>query len=269
MNDNIHLAVPDFEPANASAYELLIEIGDDDHNYAVIDPLQKAVKVVSYIPAVIFNQIEGTLLQSNFARTKISLNTQKFTFIPKALYQESDLPVYSNYLKVADDEAVFTSSPEEADFVVVYALKNSLLSKVNKYFDKVIVLPQITPYFTGVEFSFSHINDAQLFVNIKPGDLEIVIFNEGRFLFYNQFEYANDDEILYFMLLAIQQHQLEASKSMVKLSGATHTENTYQKIKNHFQKTELVDQESLPLTYDGLYGAMPRFFSLLSLHLCG
>ncbi|TKB99239.1 DUF3822 family protein [Pedobacter cryophilus] len=270
MNDKTHLTVPNFEPANATQNELCVELGNNDYSYALVDVKNQTVKVISAAQTTIFNDIEGNLLQTHFAKTKISLTTKKFTFIPTEVYHEKDLEVYSKYLNLSENEAVFVKSLEKSGITVIFAFEKHLLDKIEKYFPEAAIYPQFIPFFTGVEYAFSQISYPQLFANFKSDVIEIIIFNQHKFQFYNAFEYTNEDELLYFMLLATQQNKLKPAQVMVKVSGNIDTNGAvFQKIKAQFNHTEVTDLDSLPLTYLGLNEAvMPRFFSLLSLHLC-
>jgi hypothetical protein len=270
MNEKTNLTVPDFEPADASHNELYIELGTNDYRYTLVDVGNHTVRVISTSKTNIFKDVEGNLLQTRFAKTKISLATPKFTFIPTELYQENHLPVYTKYLCPTENDAVFVRNLEKAGVTVIYTLEKHLLDKIDKYFPEAIIYPQFIPFFMGVQYGFSLISYPQLFVNFKSGALEIIIFNKNKFQFYNQFEFENEDEVLYFLLLATQQNKLKPASLMVKISGNIDSNSSlFQKIKTQFNHTEVTDLDSLPLTYVGLnQPVMPRFFSLLSLHLC-
>ena len=245
-------------------------MGNNDYGYALVDVQNQTVKVISAASTTIFNDIEGNLLQTHFTKTKISLTTKKFTFIPTDVYHKKDLEVYSKYLNPLENEAVYVKSLEKAGITVIYAFEKHLLDKIEKYFPEASIYPQFIPFFTGIDYAFSQISYPQLFANFKSDVIEIIIFNHHKFQFYNVFEYTNEDELLYFMLLATQQNKLKPANVVVKISGNIDTNGTvFQKIKTQFNHTEVTDLDSLPLTYLGLNEAvMPRFFSLLSLHLC-
>lgn len=110
MNNKIQLTVADFEPAKTKTYELYLEIGANHYNYAVIDPQSQNVKTISYRPSNIHNDINEELLQAHFAKTKISLNTQKFTFIPTELFHEDALANFTKYIDVQENEEIFVKT---------------------------------------------------------------------------------------------------------------------------------------------------------------
>ncbi|MBK0382474.1 DUF3822 family protein [Pedobacter sp. SD-b] len=270
MSDKIILSVDGFENLSSKELDLYLEISLNSYNYAIIDPEDKSVKSIAHKPSVIFNDLSDLVLQANFSKTKISLPTQKFTFIPTGVYHKKDLENYAKYIQPADNEKVFTHALEKSGITVIYALPELLLDKLGASFPNAEIFPQLMPFYQGITFAFSQINSPQLFINVKPGFVEVIILNDHRFKFYNVFEYQNDDELLYFALLAAQQNKLRPANLTVKVSGNTDWfGDTFKKIVAQFPRTEVTDQDSLPLFYNGLgQPVMPRFFSLLSLHLC-
>ncbi|MBD3748853.1 MAG: DUF3822 family protein [Sphingobacteriales bacterium] len=270
MNDKLHLSVPDFEPANAKDYELCIEIGTNYHHFAVISPAEKAVKVVSSKASVIFNELENSLLRTHFAQSKISLPTQKFTFIPTELFDPKNSSVYSKYLQTDEHDEVFFSYMNGGEITIVYAFSKLILDKIGKHFPDAKVYPQFQAFFEGIDYGFAQIDAPQLFVNFKNAYLEIIVYKNKSFQFYNCFDFQNDDEVIYYLLLAMQQNGLKPNSTTVKVSGnISGKTDTYQKIATQFPRTEVTDHDSLPLNYAGLgMAVMPRFFSLFSLHLC-
>ncbi|HEX7366664.1 MAG TPA: DUF3822 family protein [Pelobium sp.] len=272
MTDQIQLKVADFHAAQAKQYELYIEIGANNFNYAVIDPQNQSVKLVARKPSNIYNGIFDDLLKAHFAKTRISLTTQKFTFVPSELFHESATENFSSYIGATDSEKVCTQEIAGAGITIIYALPKLQLDKIGSYFPNAEIYPQIVPFFKGVNFGFSQISTSQLFVNLRDGSLaEIIIYNHSKFLFYNIFEFQNPDELMYFVLLAAQENSIKPASATLKLSGvADEEDDVFNRLSAYFPHTELIDQDSLPLFYQGLEKpALPNFFSLLALHLCG
>ncbi len=270
MSDKIILSVDGFEDLNLKDLELYLEIGLNSYNYAIINPSDKGVKSIAHKPTVIYNDLNDSILQGSFAKTKISLPTQKFTFIPSEIYNHKDLDNYSKYIQPSDNDKVLTKSLEKSGLIVIYALPELQLDKLSTIFPNAEIFPQLMPFYNGITYAFSQIGFSQLFINIKQGFVEIIILKDHQFQFYNVFEYQNDDELLYFILLSVQQNKIKPVSVTVKVSGEIQQfGDTFKKIVKQFPRTEVTDQDSLPLFYNGLgQPVMPRFFSLLSLHLC-
>ena len=270
MNNKIQLTVADFEPAKAKTYELYLEIGSNHYNYAVIDPQNQTVKTISHQPSNIQNDIKDELLQAHFAKTKISLKTQKFTFIPTELFHESAVANFTKYIDAQDNEEVCIKNLEHARLTIIYTLPKLQLDKISSYFPTAEIYPQIIPFYNGVAYAFGQIGFSQLFINFKSNLMEVIIIHQHQFQFYNMFDVQNEEEIMYFLLLAAQENNIKPASTTVKVSGdILLNSSTYQQISKYFPQTEITDQDSLPLFYQGLSApVMPRFFSLLALHLC-
>lgn len=270
MSNKIQLSVADFEPANTKTYELYLEIGANYYNYAVINPQNQQVKSISYRPSNIHNDVDEEIFKAHFAKTKISLNTKKFTFIPAELFHESAVENFTKFIDAQESEQVCIKFLEHAKLYILYTLPKILLDKIGSYFPTAEVYPQIAPYYNGVAYAFSQIGFSQLFINFKPGFMEIIIIHQHQFKFYNIFEFQNEDEMLYFLLLSAQENNIKPASTTVKVSGDITFDSTlFTKILKYFPQTEVTDQDSLPLFYQGLEQAvMPRFFSLLALSLC-
>lgn len=270
MNNKIQLTVADFEPAKTKTYQLYLEIGSNHYSYAVIDPQNQNVKTISYRPSNIHNDTSDELLQAHFSKTKISLNTQKFTFVPTALFHETALANFTKYIDAQDNEEVCVKNLEHAKLTIIYTLPKLQLDKISSYFPTAEIYPQIAPFYNGVAYAFSQIGFSQLFINFKSNLMEVIIIHQHQFQFYNIFEFQNEEEMVYFLLLAAQENNIKPASTTVKVSGDFNTNGTtFQEILKYFPQTEITDQDSLPLFYQGLeQPVMPRFFSLLALHLC-
>ncbi len=270
MDEQIQLTAADFDAAQAKTYELYLEIGSNYYNYAVIDSQNQSVKTIANKPSNIYNGTYDDLLKSNFAKTKISLTTQKFTFAPTELFHESATENFIKYIGATENEEICTQQLSGAGITMIYALPKLQLDKIGSYFPNAEIYPQISPFFKGISFGFSQISTSQLFINFRDGLAEVIIFNHNKFQFYNIFEFQNAEELIYFVLLSAQENNIKPASAILKLSGLVDTEDEiFGQLMKYFPHTEMTDQDSLPLFYQGLdKPIMPRFFSLLALGLC-
>jgi hypothetical protein len=271
MTDKLILSTPDFEETLVKEYDLNLEVSANSFNYCIIDANLKSVKSVAHIPSLIYNFVNGSILQNNFKKIKIGVLSQKFTFIPLNVYQEKDLNNYSVYLNPTENENVYVQKIDQQDLVIIYVLPKLQVDKLEHLFPNATIYPQFVPLNAALHFAYQQINFSQLFINFKTeGFLEISIIDNQKFIFYNIFSYQNIDEMMYFILLSLQQNQIRPSRVTVKISGEIAIDDDkHQKLKKEFPNTEFIDQDCLPLTYKGLgEPIVAQFFSLLSLHLC-
>jgi hypothetical protein len=61
--------------------------------------------------------------------------------------------------------------------------------------------------------------EAQVFVNVRSHDFDMVILKEGHLLFFNNFKYDTKEDFAYFLLFAMEQNGLSRQETTVQLSG--------------------------------------------------
>ena len=248
--------------------ELFIEIGSNNYSYALVNANQDEKYEVHHSDTLIFNDLEKDILQTSFNDTKISLDCKKFTFIPSEIFNSEDLSAYIPYLQATSNETIFTNHLPELGFTAIYALENILLDKVEKYFPQAQIYPQFMPFLLATKEIKNQKN--QLFANFKSDRLEIALYKNDKFQFYNSFQFENGDEAIYFILLAVQQNALILADLEILLSGKIVIESDlFHKIKTYITNAAIIDQQNLGQFYqNSSQSDFSNYFSLLSLHLC-
>lgn len=250
--------------------ELYLEIGSNNYSYALVYPSHDKKIEAYHSETLIFNDLEKDLLQTSFVRTKISLGCQKFTFIPTEIFNSADLGIYTPYLQATANETIFTYNLPDLGFTAVYALENLILDKLERHFPEAVIYPQFIPFLLATNKLQQKENTTNIFVNFKSNSLEIALFKNNKFQFYNNFLFENEDEAIYFILLVAQQNALVLADLNVTLSGEIKIErDLIQKIKAHLPNTSLVNQQNLSAFYQNSNPVeFSNYFSLLSLYLC-
>ncbi|WP_147387933.1 DUF3822 family protein [Pelobium manganitolerans] len=271
MNEQAQAQVEDFDITQAKTHELYLEVGANYFKYAVVNPENKAVRLLSHKASNLYNGLHDDWLRSHFAKTKISLSSQKFTFVPSALFHESATQNFVKYIGATDHDEVCVHHLTDAQLTIIYALPKLQLDKIHHYFPNAEIYPQIAPLFKGINFGFSQIFGKQIFINLRDTYAEILIMADKQFVFYNLFEYQNQDELLYFALLCAQENDLKPASTTLKISGLLGADSELmQRLQHYFTHTEMIDQDSLPLnTSQFEKPIVSSHFSLLALHLCG
>ena len=155
-------------------------------------------------------------------------------------------------------------------FTAIYAFENIILDQLERYFPEAIFYPQFSPFLLAANLLNDQKNADQLTVNFKSDSLEIAVFKNDKFHFYNRFQFETEEEAIYFILLVAQQNEISIANLTTTLSGEINNESNFlQKIKAHIPNAQLIDQQNLSAFYQNTHPAeFSNYFSLLSLHLC-
>ncbi len=258
MKKNTFIKVSDF--VFSESYLLLLEVNGNSGNYAIIDTEDNSLKEIGSTDTAL-SDTDHILYQYNFSTIKVSSVTKSFSFIPRELYSEADdLAAFTG----ADisTEKIFRSELDEY-IKNIYGLDSKFAGFFEDNFSHATLYPQMLSFYKGCKQ-----NDGY-FANIKEGNVEILLIKEGQLLFYNIFEYKNDEELQYFILLGAQQHQLDNNSTMLKISGEVAEYSlSFERLKTIFPKVEFNIPTGIEISEDFANINLHRYFSLLNMRLC-
>ncbi|RRN76847.1 DUF3822 family protein, partial [Pseudoxanthomonas sp. SGD-10] len=149
------------------------------------------------------------------------------------------------------------------DIKNIYGLDNEFVSFFEENLENAVLYPQMLSLYKGCKSSDG------FFANIKDKDIEILIIHEGELLFYNIFEYANDEELQYYLLLIAQQNGIDPNLAQLKVSGEIPIYSlTFERIKTLFPKVDFNVPVGVDFPKDFANINLHRYFSLLNMYLC-
>ncbi|WP_411273737.1 DUF3822 family protein [Daejeonella sp.] len=282
MNKLLYLSDDEIQSQLAAKYDLLVHIGLDTLQYAIIDSIKQETKVLAEfeIPTLattteLIKAVEE-LPESNrqfrytFNKVKVSFTTLNYTFIPAPLYLESDHQDYGKYLNLDNNGELLVNTISSAEIKNVLAIPSEFKTALQKIFQKPSIYSQATAFLEGIQSGLRREDELVFFLDIQPKHFQIALFKDLRLEFYNTFEYANTDEFNFYLLNVIQSLEIHLDDTRVMLSGKiTEQDEIYQRIEKYFENIHFIDSELL-VKYSGKFEKVfPHTYStLFSLDLC-
>lgn len=268
MKENVLIKVNDLELSQADSYNLYLEINKNGYHYAIVDPSGNDLKLIGSSYKSIFEE-NNEILKTKFEKISISLLSKNFTFIPEVHYNSSLLDNYSNFLQVDHQDYIESNFLKYQEIRNIYAFNKLLLSNVREHFPKAQLFPQVNPFFNAALYNSSNSAQIQAFYNVKDEYTELLVLAKQDLLFYNIFEIKNDDELQYFMLLAMQHINIKVSELTLNVSGnIIENSETYNRIKGLFNDVNVSQPSFVKISEEFKYLDFHQYFSLLGLHLC-
>ncbi len=269
MIDNTQLTDNEFEAKDLPDNELLVFYGKKEYALAIVDTTTKKLKVLTHAQKNLFDDEDENLLKLNHQNVKISFFTDKYTFVPDELFKDEHLSHFASFLDSKETDRVLTTSFLNFKTKNIFAVPNKDYELLLEKFPGAKIFSQAEPFINGVDSQLNKANfSTELYINLRLEVAEFLIFKEGQFNFYNIFEYTNEDEFLYFMMLVAQQNNLDSTIA-VKISGVSNLPKANELVKQTFincnklaVSTIINNEEDFNTTELSVY------FSLLSLYLC-
>ena len=227
----INIIEDTFSRKFSTAKELSILLGVDSFTYIITDT-DKKVQVlksfaldtkgnISLVVKALKNIFsEEKALKSPFNSICLGIENGYTVLIPASFYTETQRNSYLQQLMAIDEKiAVFTNDLPAQEVKNVFGVPTALLDFFEAYLPGFHILHFSTLFIKAVEpFALTQSN-TQVYLYIRPNDIRIVIFDKGRLLYTNHFICQTEKDVLYYVMLALEQQGLDNKTTPVFIMG--------------------------------------------------
>jgi hypothetical protein len=278
----LHLVDDEFQSQNAAKCDLLIHIGIESFQYAIIDKVRDELKaLVEYELPNISNQ--GDLIQAienlsectkefkyTFNKVKISIDSYQFTFIPDEFYQSGNDEEYAKFITTKHQSLILCNAIPTAKIKNIIAINSDLHLALNSIFQQPKIYGQASSFIQGILKSLKQNTEPSLYIDIHQKHIQFAYFKQSELSFYNLFDSINAIEFNYFILNIIESLKLDLDHTAIILSGQVlHNDEYYQRIEKYFKDIQFADSR-LIIKHPELFNKVfsQTFFSLFTLDQC-
>lgn len=271
-NNNILLIDPAFDPAASSACNLLVKVGTDHLSYAILNKETKQVYVV-------FDEQEcedGTLklaerlktdpyLTLAYQEVKTAIHTPDSIAIPNEAYNENSLTTHSKFLTGANQSNLYTQSLDHFGFTTIFALPKATDQLLSTHLSN----PKRYQHNAGLFALAENVIGTALFLDFSVGSFHALYLKDQQVVFQQCYEIENIEEFNYYLLLIINQLNINPKETHIHLAGIIHQEDEkYNCLLKYFTSIQFIDIDNQP--EQEILDEMPLHYysSLLALDLC-
>ena len=279
----LHLVDNTLQSQTAAKCDLLIHIGQQNLQYAIIDKVRDELKALADFKLPKINSLEDLILAIEslpecnrefkypFSKIRISLDSYKFTLVPEQLYENENEQQYAKFINSIDSDLILTNQIKSGKIRNIFAIDTKLNDIFNKLLHKPRLFSQGTSFVEGVMKTNPDKNGICLFIDYHIDHIKIACLKKSELIFYNMFECVNPDEFNYFLLNTIKVLNLDPKITKVILSGDLTTDNddNYQRILKYFNEPAFADSRMI-VNHPDLFVdvSLHTYFSLIGLAEC-
>ncbi|RZJ90346.1 MAG: DUF3822 family protein [Chryseobacterium sp.] len=274
-NNSILLADHNFDPNAITNRNLLIKITADSFSYALLDTDAGKLEVLydqqECNPAEVFAMCVKT--DPNFLldlqKIKVSVFSQNLLIIPEALFQNDQPSVYANYFNELDNysDTLYTNLHAGRSFKTCFLLPKAVAEIIESgQFAHAEIFGQPSALLGMVK----PIEGRQLILDFSAGSVFALFFKGAELQFQNSYIIENDEELTYYLLLIVQQFDLNARDISVSALGILNEgDGRYQVLERYFKSVNITEP-STEVTDITILEDMPKHYytSLLAIDLC-
>lgn len=272
-NNSILLIDPGFHPETAPSCSLLVKIGSGNLSYAIINNDEERVIALYDEPECAnsiqkFNQLLKTdhYLTLPYAKISIAVNTSNIAFVPNALFNEDEVNTYTQYFSENSAKQVFIQPDDAAGFTTIFSLPLLTEKSISGIWPNYKVYQQNQ----GLITSAAGFERQNLLLDFSVNTFEALVFNEAALQFQQHYEFDNNEELVYYLLLIAQQLNLDFDHTNVLVSGIIHlNDEKWNNIKKYFAHVNFLNINTTLNCY--VIEDMPKHYyaGLLSIYTCG
>lgn len=282
MNKLFYLSDDEVQSQLAAKCNLLVHIGLETFQYAVIDAVRDQLKVLAEFeipklnsPGDLIKEIENLpesnkLFKYSFNKIKVSFDTFNYTFVPSELYLREDESMYGKFIGNGQDSVLLVNHIRSADIKNIIALDSEMNTAVNRIFRNPKIFNQASSFVEGIRKMVHLEKNPSLFIDVHGKHIQTGVLKNSKLAFYNIFECINPDEFNYYLLNIIEQLNIEPEETKIILSGnISEDDEIYQRVQKYFNIINFTDSRNLVKYPEKFNAVLPHtYFSLISLDLC-
>jgi hypothetical protein len=246
LKEQINCVAEGFTFRNSDQLNLLLETGADGFSYALADARTNQLQAIqaysfnaSDNSALLFNlgELENKLeiFRHSYKNVFINWRDHVFTLVPNALFRNEQKEKYLEFNHhLPKLPVVLSDEVKGADSRCVYAITQDL----KNYFDKNFPNHRIRQFASiHLEDAFSHYSGkgVKCIVNIGESLVNIAIIDK-ELLFYNAFYYQGIEDLLYFILLSMEQSKGDPFSTELLVAGEVEANSAIHKILKQYIK---------------------------------
>jgi len=162
---------------------------------------------------------ESLLSEAEFSKITIAVEPACFSLVPENLFEPT---AARDVLKLAgnlSEESEVFSENSGNGAVLVFSLEKEWMDWASHIFNPAELV--WTTNFSGLlNTAYLAPEGAGFISHISPSNITCIYANQGQLFFLNRFPYRSENDLLYFMLLSLEQCNLEAETHPIRLSGS-------------------------------------------------
>ncbi len=202
-----------------------------------------------------------------FKKIGYAWRSELYSLIPKNLIDDSKIEevLWFNHEKSPIDQSIFSNELLLEPYSIAFAIPKLVHETMLSFFPKIKVIHEI-------EGLINHEKEIskELLINVRDHQVDLLVFKDGLEL-ANTFAYQSAEDLLYFTLYVMEQHQLDPNVAKVKLIGKIETNGEIYQLLFKYLKDCNIDVNITDFNFSSLFKEVPShyFKSLYSLVLCG
>ena len=219
----------EFDAEKSSHYRMTIQCSLGGLSFALLDAkTQTLVALECYQSDLLadsndlFRTLERALEDKNlnnkdFQSVTFIVDNRYCSLVPQPLFNEADQAKYLDFAFQIPEGYTIASEPiASAQCHIVHAFLKTMQDKVLNKWANVRITHSSSVFIDDV---MKADDNNGVFVNVRNRDFDMLVKNEGKLHFFNNFKFNTKEDFAYFLLFAMEQNGVSGQDTPVVFSG--------------------------------------------------
>lgn len=224
----IKILPEDLQQITSSAYQLLVLLGRNDWQFALLNREKKMLEglLAFHADKAITDadfgnkwnavQEDYPLLGKYYSSVTVVIATTEVALLPVNELGENNLATILNTLHGEKEETIVKSDFTSNDLQVVYRIPAS----ANKLIERTYINASIKHYYTAELFSLNMDGvENGLYVNFFSRQFSVMVIKNKQLQLLNQYDYRQPEDVLFYLLTIAKEFEYNREEAPLLISG--------------------------------------------------
>lgn len=211
------------------------------------------------------------LLQQHYSTVTICICNSINALTPKDLYKKNygkELLGFNQILLQNEDES--NDWLKSIECFNSYVIPKELKRCFDKYYPNHSWKHQSTVFIESVMQHYKLNEETTIYISVQNAYFQLVVLEGRKLKFFNGYEYRSGEDIIYYILFALEQLNLNPDQIPIVISGEIEINSEVYKFIHRYIRNISFTNRNPNYTYSFVFDQIPShyFYQLLNLHLC-
>ncbi len=205
----------------------------------------------------------------NYANVFVNYFSEVFTLVPKTYFSETEIESYLKLNhKINSSNNIETCDLPAIEARLVYEADKKILEAIKQIFPNYKIKHSHFSFIENLVSLHKNTNEIKAWLNFRGDYFDIAIYS-GKLNFINSYKYQGAEDLLYFLMLALQQNNFNTEINKLVLCGSIHKgDSNYNLLDNYFKHIELAGLNNKFVKDEMPNMPNQHYFTLLNRLLC-
>jgi hypothetical protein len=208
---------------------------------------------------------------ANVTSVSLALVSDKITLVPEPLFDEKVKSTYASFNFETDgSDVVLSAKVRSAGCMAVFALSQEKEKLYRSFFPAIKIIHATMALLESVLTTDKNESSEKAYLHIRPKSMELVFTKNGSLLYYNTFSHTTSEDVIYYLLFALEQLKLNPETIALQLMGEVEKNDGVYSIIHKYVRNVSFMPRTNRFEFSYRFSELPdhAFYTLYSQYLC-